>query len=71
MPWGSVINTEMVPYQILADVDTILSESYPVPAKQKTEIGSDIINRFEWKYFLRKVGSLKQKGLGIVSFYRC
>ncbi|XP_065204844.1 teneurin-m isoform X4 [Planococcus citri] len=55
LPWGSTISTEMVPYPILADMDTILAESYPVPAKQKTEIGSDLTNRFEWKYFLRKV----------------
>lgn len=55
LPWGSTISTEMIPYPILADMDTILAESYPVPAKQKTEIGSDLTNRFEWKYFLRKV----------------
>lgn len=28
-------------------------ESYPVPAKQRTEIGGDLANRFEWKYFIR------------------
>lgn len=62
LPWGTVISTEVVPYPILADMDTVLAESYPVPAKQKTEIGSDITNRFEWKYFLRKLpASSKQK----------
>lgn len=69
LPWGSVIGTEVVPYQILADVDSVLAESYPVPAKQKTEIGSEITNRFEWKYFQRKVSGYKQqKGLGNVRY---
>lgn len=72
MPWGNEISIEMIPYPILADMDMILAESYPVPAKQKTEIGSDITNRFEWKYFLRKVplGS-KQKtaASSTISYY--
>jgi hypothetical protein len=32
----------------------VLGESFPVPAKQKTEIGGDLANRFEWRYFLRR-----------------
>ncbi|KAK6625770.1 hypothetical protein RUM43_006069 [Polyplax serrata] len=53
-PWGHTIATEVVPYTILADLDPVLGESFPVPAKQKTDIGGDLANRFEWRYFLRR-----------------
>ncbi|XP_075972353.1 teneurin transmembrane protein Ten-m isoform X2 [Anticarsia gemmatalis] len=55
MPWGHVISTDTVPYTILAEVDPILGESFPIPAKQRTEVGGDLANRFEWRYFLRKL----------------
>ncbi|CAG9856806.1 unnamed protein product [Phyllotreta striolata] len=51
--WAHSISTETVPYNILADKDPILGESYPVPAKQRMEIGGDLANRFEWRYFVR------------------
>lgn len=54
LPWGATISTEVVPYAILADMDTILAQNYPVPSKQKTELGTDVTNRFEYKYFIRK-----------------
>nr|XP_037870968.1 teneurin-m isoform X9 [Bombyx mori] len=61
MPWGHVISTDTVPYTILAEIDPILGESYPVPAKQRTEVGGDLANRFEWRYFLRRLMSSKGK----------
>ncbi|KAG5882426.1 hypothetical protein JTB14_007052 [Gonioctena quinquepunctata] len=51
--WTHSITTDTVPYNVLADRDLILGESYPVPAKQRTEIGGDLANRFEWRYFVR------------------
>lgn len=53
--WGHVIGMDTVPYSILAEIDPILGESYPIPAKQRTEIGGDLANRFEWRYFLRRL----------------
>lgn len=61
MPWGHVISTDTVPYTILSEIDPILGESYPVPAKQRTEVGGDLANRFEWRYFLRRLLSNKGK----------
>ncbi|XP_063635683.1 teneurin-m isoform X6 [Cydia splendana] len=61
MPWGHVISTDTVPYTILSEIDPILGESYPVPAKQRTEVGGDLANRFEWRYFLRRLQSNKGK----------
>ncbi|KPJ01049.1 Teneurin-2 [Papilio xuthus] len=62
MPWGHIISTDTVPYTILSEIDPILGESYPVPAKQRTEVGGDLANRFEWRYFLRRLQSNKGKG---------
>ncbi|RVE53849.1 hypothetical protein evm_001511 [Chilo suppressalis] len=61
MPWGHIISTDTVPYTILSEIDPILGESYPVPAKQRTEVGGDLANRFEWRYFLRRLLSNKGK----------
>ncbi|XP_045763050.1 teneurin-m isoform X4 [Maniola jurtina] len=61
MPWGHIISTDTVPYTILSEIDPILGESYPVPAKQRTEVGGDLANRFEWRYFLRRLQSNKGK----------
>lgn len=35
------------------EANSVLVESYPVPGKLKTEIGSELANRFEWRYYLR------------------
>ncbi|CAH1124665.1 unnamed protein product [Ceutorhynchus assimilis] len=51
--WGHSITTDTVPYNILADKEALLGESYPVPSKQRTEIGGDLANRFEWRYYVR------------------
>ncbi|XP_035786936.1 teneurin-m-like isoform X9 [Anopheles albimanus] len=54
-PWGNTVSVESVPYVLLAEVDPLLGESYPVPSKQRTEINGDLSNRFEWRYFIRHV----------------
>ncbi|XP_031338872.1 teneurin-m isoform X6 [Photinus pyralis] len=62
-PWTYSVVTDTVPYTILAEIDPLLGESYPVPAKQHTEIGGDLSNRFEWRYFLKKTQLGKGKNL--------
>ncbi|KAK9876574.1 hypothetical protein WA026_013954 [Henosepilachna vigintioctopunctata] len=61
MPWFHSVTIDTVPYNVLADKEALLGESYPVPAKQRTEIGGDLANRFEWKYFMRPNQQNKQK----------
>lgn len=63
-PWGHIISTDTVAYSILSEIDPVLGESYPVPAKQKTEIGGDLANRFEWRYFMRRANGAKQRSSG-------
>jgi hypothetical protein len=53
-PWSHTVSTDTVPYTVVSDIDPVLGESFPVPAKQKTEIEGDLVNRFEWRYFLRR-----------------
>ncbi|KAH8318477.1 hypothetical protein KR067_003830 [Drosophila pandora] len=53
-PWGHNVQMEVAPYTILAEQSPLLGESYPVPAKQRTEIAGDLANRFEWRYFVRR-----------------
>ncbi|XP_048266121.1 teneurin-m isoform X6 [Bombus terrestris] len=53
-PWAHTVSTDTLPYSVLAEIEPLLGESYPVPAKQRTEIAGDLANRFEWRYFLRK-----------------
>lgn len=60
-PWTHTTTTDTVPYPVLAEIDPILAESYPVPAKQRVEIGGDLANRFEWRYFVRHSQSGKGK----------
>ncbi|XP_044730762.1 teneurin-m isoform X2 [Chrysoperla carnea] len=62
-PWGHTITTDTVPYSILTEIDPLLGESYPVPAKQRTEVGGDLANRFEWRYFPRRLPSGKNKAI--------
>jgi len=47
------VTIESVPYAVLMEANSVLVESYPVPGKLKTEIGSELANRFEWRYYLR------------------
>ncbi|XP_050695509.1 teneurin-m-like isoform X5 [Eriocheir sinensis] len=61
-PWGHHIATETVPYNLLQD--HTLAQSYPVPGRQRTEIGDELVNSFDWKYFLDtdEGGSVNQVG---------
>ncbi|KRF84821.1 uncharacterized protein Dvir_GJ13712, isoform C [Drosophila virilis] len=59
-PWGHNLQMEVVPYTILAEQSPLLGESYPVPARQRTEIAGDLANRFEWRYFVRRQQPLQQ-----------
>lgn len=63
-PWGHTVSTDTVPYSVLAEPDPVLAESYPVPGKQRTEIGGDLANRFEWRYFLRRAPGAKPRTQG-------
>jgi hypothetical protein len=60
-PWSQVITTETVPYNILGDISPVLSDSFPVPGKQKTEVAGDLVNRVEWRYVARKEGRGRNK----------
>ncbi|XP_035708479.1 teneurin-m isoform X4 [Folsomia candida] len=60
-PWGQVVTTESVPYNLLGEINPALSDSFPVPGKQKTELGGDLMNRVEWRYVARKEGRGKNK----------
>ncbi|XP_066954350.1 teneurin-m-like isoform X2 [Macrobrachium rosenbergii] len=48
--WGHHIATETVPYTLLQD--HTLAHSYPVSGRQRTEIGDELVNSFDWKYFV-------------------
>ncbi|KAL6256891.1 hypothetical protein P5V15_011826 [Pogonomyrmex californicus] len=61
-PWAHTVSTDSMPYSILAELEPLLGESYPVPAKQRTEIAGDLANRFEWRYYLRKIQGNKNRG---------
>ncbi|XP_024082461.1 teneurin-m isoform X3 [Cimex lectularius] len=71
-PWGHIISTDTVAYSVLGEIDPVLGESYPVPAKQKTEIGGDLANRFEWRYFMRRAPGAKTRtsGKGVIQVGR-
>lgn len=45
---------ESVPYVLLAEINKILGESYPVPSKQRVEVGGELANRFEWRFFMKR-----------------
>lgn len=51
--WGNRVTIESVPYAVLMEANSVLVESYPVPGKLKTEVGTELANRFEWRYYLR------------------
>lgn len=59
--WNKVVTTESVPYNLLGEINPALSDSFPVPGKQKTELGGDLVNRVEWRYVARKEGRGKNK----------
>merc|ERR1719361_3328270 len=50
--WGHKYSIETSPYPILSDRSMIgTAESFPVPYRERTNIGRDAVNRFEWQYF--------------------
>ena len=54
---SKILSTDMIPYVLLGNSDPerlMLAESYPVPAKQNVEIGNDLVNRVEWRYYLKE-----------------
>lgn len=54
-PFGHVTATETSPYAaVLGESDSSLAETFPVPAKQKVEIGGELVSRLEWRYFVRR-----------------
>ena len=53
-PYSHLVATETSPYQILGDSDPALGEIFPVPGKQKVEIGGELVSRLEWRYFVRR-----------------
>lgn len=53
-PWNQLVSMEAVPYVLLSEQNPLLGESYPVPAKQKVEIGGELANRFEWRFFVKR-----------------
>ena len=53
-PYSHVVATETSPYAILSDMETSLGETFPVPGKQKVEIGGELVSRLEWRYFVRR-----------------
>ncbi|KAA0190905.1 Tenascin major-like isoform X1 [Hyalella azteca] len=51
-PWDHHIATETTPYPLI-DTPTI-ANSFPVPGRQRTEIGQELVNSFEWRYFVER-----------------
>jgi len=60
-PWGQTVTTETVPYNVLGEINPVLSDSFPVPGKQKMEIGAELVNRVEWRFIPRKEGRGRNK----------
>jgi teneurin len=60
-PYGFSVAVETSPHAILSEVDSLVGETYPVPSKQKTELKNELVNRFEWKYSLKRVQNVGQR----------
>lgn len=60
-PWSQVATTESVPYNVLGELNPVLSDSFPITGKQKVEIANELMNRIEWRYIARKEGKGKHK----------
>ncbi|KAG1655399.1 Teneurin-m [Nymphon striatum] len=54
--WSSASDLETVPYSLLAEQDSMMGETFPVPAKMKTSVNGITIQRVEWRYYLRRDG---------------
>ncbi len=53
-PFGHLTATETIPYGAVLGESDSLAETFPVPAKQKVEIGGELVSRLEWRYFVRR-----------------
>ncbi|XP_035215579.1 teneurin-m-like isoform X2 [Stegodyphus dumicola] len=58
---SKIIEMETVPSPVITDQNEILGEIFPVPAKLKATLSDDVIQRFEWKYYLRREGKGKNR----------
>lgn len=66
MPCGVTTYVETSAHAIITDMDPVLGEMYPVPAKQRTELKNDVVNRFEWRYVMgsaRKQATRKSRSV--------
>ncbi|KAL7013311.1 hypothetical protein ACKWTF_015326 [Chironomus riparius] len=71
-PYNVAVSVETSPHAILSEIDPLVGETYPVPAKQKTELKNELVNRFEWRYMLKKVQNMgsRQKSQPVVKKLR-
>jgi hypothetical protein len=51
--WGGKFSLRTAPYKLLLidDAYSGLAESFPVPTAERTDLGRDTVNMFEWQYF--------------------
>ncbi|XP_065289509.1 teneurin-m isoform X2 [Dermacentor albipictus] len=52
---------ETVANPVITDLSPVLGETFPVPAKLRISLSDDVIQRFEWRYYLRREGKARQK----------
>lgn len=72
-PYNIAKSVETSPHAILSEIDALIGETYPVPSKQKIELKNELVNRFEWRYVVKKSGqniSQRQKTQPIVKKLR-
>lgn len=53
-PFDQTTVTETIPYGAVLGESDSLAETFPIPAKQKVEIGGELVSRLEWRYFVRR-----------------
>ncbi|XP_071034791.1 teneurin-m isoform X6 [Parasteatoda tepidariorum] len=58
---SKTIEMETAPSPVITDQNEVLGEIFPVPTKVKATLSDDVIQRFEWKYYLRREGKGKNR----------
>ena len=58
---SKTIEMETVPSPVITDQNAVLGEIFPVPARLKATLSEDVVQRFEWKYYLRREGKGKNR----------
>ena len=59
--WGHKHTVETSPYLLLKNSKQVgLAESFPVPFRERTDIGRSAVSRFEWQYY--QTGSREKVG---------